>query len=250
MQDEIKVSEGYQPAHQYISFVEGSSSEAPDPSSYPLQVLEADHNLNHLDGGDPTDGFAPWVTDILVYPSSEYWEGLLDGDKIRPYFDLSISNYNTLRVPSAIHNYDLYVDDATVYGDLVIHGEVTFSGEIEVSGSLNSVDITASGDITCNSITGQARITAPVKYVTQAEYNLSASETGTILQCDPSAGNTNFRFPNDATDGVYFTIMLTGTGKTVTFPNLQNAKGTQLTAKFSACTIYYASGWYGMGDLI
>ena len=53
MQDEIKVSEGYQPTHQFISFVEGSSSEAPDESSYPLQVLEADHNLNHLDGETP-----------------------------------------------------------------------------------------------------------------------------------------------------------------------------------------------------
>ena len=98
MQDEIKVSEGYQPAHQFISFVEGSSSAAPDPSSYPLQVLGADHNLNYLDGGDPTNGFSPWVTDILVYPSSEYWEGLLDGNKVRPYVDFSISNYNTSTV--------------------------------------------------------------------------------------------------------------------------------------------------------
>ena len=69
---------------QFISFVEGKSSEAPiQPLMF--HVLGADHNLNHINGGDPTDGFSPWVTDISVYPTSEYWETLLNGDRIRPY---------------------------------------------------------------------------------------------------------------------------------------------------------------------
>ena len=119
------ISPGNQPVHQFISFVEGSASAAPDPSSFPLQVLGADHNLNTINGGDPTEGFSPWVTDILVYPSSEYWETLLNGDRVRPYIDFSISEYNTLRMPSATHDYDLYVDEAKIYENCTIDGDLT-----------------------------------------------------------------------------------------------------------------------------
>jgi hypothetical protein len=260
MQDEIKVSEGYQPAHQFISFVEGSSSEFPDPSAYPLQVLGADHNLNYIDGGDPTEGFNPWVTDILVYPSSEYWESLLSANRVRPYIDLSISNYNTLRLPSAVHEYNLYVDNATIYEDLTIHGSTNFSGSMQVSGSVNVTsvtsseittgDISSSGDIACSSISGEARTTAPVKYITAASHTLTVQETGSIIQCNPAGASTQIVLPVGPSDGVNFTVMLTADGKTVSFSGLQHAKGFQLTSKFSAATIYYASGWYGIGDLV
>ena len=162
------ISVGNQPAHQFISFVEGSSSEAPDISAYPLQVLAADHNLNHLDGGDPTDGFSPWLTDILVYPSSEYWEAQLEGNKVRPYIDFSISNYNTLRIPSAVHNYNLYVDDARVYGDLIIDGNANLNGTVAVTGTIvpsaiayanGAYSVSAAGDVVAGNIKGVSNLT-------------------------------------------------------------------------------------------
>lgn len=264
MQDEIKVSEGYQPAHQFISFVEGSSSAAPDPSSYPLQVLGADHNLNFLDGGDPTDGFSPWVTDILVYPSSEYWEGLLDGDKVRPYVDFSISNYNTLRIPSAIHNYDLYVDDAKVYGDLTIDGSTNLGGTVQVTGELQPTSISTqggfsvnnqgnvtAGDISGNNISGVGNTRALVEDTSDASYTFNATDTGLILVCDPAGASTSITLPSIADDGTVFTVQLISAGKNVTIVNLSNAKGNQLTEQYSSATLYHLDGsWYGLGDLV
>jgi hypothetical protein len=259
MQDEIKVSEGYQPAHQFISFVEGSSSEAPNPSSYPLQVLEADHNLNYLDGGDPTDGFSPWVTDILVYPSSEYWEGLLESGKVRPYVDFSISNYNTLRIPSAIHNYDLYVDDARIYGDLTIDGDTNLSGTVQVTGELQPASISIQGgfsvnnqgDLTANNISGVGNTRALIEATSDASYTFDATDTGLLLVCDPIGASTSITLPSVADDGTVLTVQLISAGKNVTITNLSNAKGNQLTEQYSSATLYHLDGsWYGLGDLV
>lgn len=260
MQDEIKVSEGYQPAHQYISFVEGSASEAPDESSYPLQVLEADHNLNHLDGGDPTDGFAPWVTDILVYPSSEYWEGLLDGDKVRPYVDFSISNYNTLRIPSAIHDYNLYVDDARIYGDITIDGSTNLGGTVQVTGEIQPTSISTTGgnfsvsnegNIIANNIYGIGNTKALIESTSSEFYTFNASKTGLLLVCDPSGASTIINLPNTADDGTVLTIQLVAAGKNVIINNLSNAKGNELAEQYSSATLYHLNGsWYGLGDLV
>jgi len=258
MQDEIKVSEGYQPTHQFISFVEGSSSEAPDISSYPLQVLGADHNLNFIDGGDPTEGFSPWVTDILVYPSSEYWETKLDGDKVRPYFDLSISNYNTLRIPSAIHNYNLYVDDARVYGDLTIDGETNLNGQIQVTGvvrsdtlSINSGEFTVSeqGVVEAASYKGVSNMSANIVEKTTS-FTFSETDTGSIFHCDPSTSDLSITLPGSATNGTVFTVINVSSVLNVVIPSLNNARGNILSERFSTATIYYMNGWYGFGDLV
>ena len=253
------ISVGNQPAHQFISFVEGSSSEAPDASAYPLQVLGADHNLNYLDGGDPTDGFSPWVTDILVYPSSEYWEGQLDGDKIRPYIDFSISEYNTLRIPSAIHNYDLYVDDARVYGDLTIDGDTNLSGTVQVTGEIQPTSISTQGgfsvnnqgNVTANNISGVGNTRALVEATSDAVYLFDATNTGLVLICDPTGASTSITLPSIADDGTVFTVQLISAGKNVTIVNLSNAKGNQLTEQYSSATLYHLDGsWYGLGDLV
>ena len=259
MQDEIKVSEGYQPTHQFISFVEGSSSEAPDPSSYPLQVLEADHNLNHLDGGDPTDGFAPWVSDILVYPSSEYWETQLSGDRVRPYFDLSISSYNTLRVPSAIHNYDLYVDNATIYENLTIHGSTTLGGSVSVTGTISPSEfqissqkftVNSDGDVRANEISGIAKTKAPIENITTS-FQPTVMQSGTIFQCSPSGASITITLPPVSDPGVIYTFMLEEAGKTVTFANLTRSRGTVLSEQYSAATAYWGgNAWYAFGDLV
>lgn len=253
MQDEIKVSEGYQPTHQFISFVEGSSTEAPDPSSYPLQVLGADHNLSHLDGGDPTDGFSPWVTDILVYPSSEYWEGLLDSGRVRPYVDLSISNYNTLRIPSAVHNYDLYVDNATVYEDLTIKGTASLDGDIQVTGIIQQDEIAInSGEFSVSpqgEIKGKLNTKVLVEELT-SDLTMSLDKTGYFFNCRPSTSVLNVNLPQGE-DGVIYTFMNCEAGKSVSFNNLTRARGTLLSEQYSAATVYWSdNAWYGFGDLV
>ena len=243
--------------HQFISFVEGSSSEAPEQSAFPLQVLGSDHNLNSIDGGDPTDGFSPWVTDILVYPSSEYWETLLDQDRVRPYIDLSISEYNTLRLPSAVHNYDLYVDQGKFYEDVVIDGGLTV-GNISLGGSNLSIpgdinvgnDLTAVGNIRAETLIGASNTTAPILDVT-GDVVFNNDHSGYLYHCEPAGSNLNITLPQTSSKGVMFTVNNTLAGKTVTFPNLINARGTVLGEQFSSATIYYdGSEWYGIGDLV
>ena len=253
-----EISIGNNPTHQFISFVEGSSSEAPDISAYPLQVLEADHNLNHLDGGDPTDGFAPWVTDILVYPSSEYWEGLLDGDKIRPYIDFSISSYNTLRIPSAIHDYNLYVDDARVYGNLIIDGSTNLNGRVEVTGTIaptsisysnGGFSVSTSGDIIAGNINGVSNLKSSVR---NEGSNLAptSEDSGAVYHCSPTGADMVVVVPQNVEDGITYTFVNAEAGKTVTFVGL-NARGSILSEQFSACTVYRNGGsWYGFGDLV
>jgi hypothetical protein len=235
---------------QWLSFVEGKDSTAPDPSAYALHVLGADHSLNNITGGDPTDGFSPWVTDILVYPSSDYWQTLLNGDRIRPYIDLSISDYNTLRIPSAVKDYDLYADTGKFYEDVVIDGSLTL-GTTTIGGS----NISIPGDLTCdkviaNTLTGSANTKTPLLEIT-SNTTFNNDHTGYIYQCKPSGSNVNITLPATSDTGVAFTVNNCVAGKTVTFPNLVNARGTVLGEQFSAATIYWdGSAWYGIGDLV
>lgn len=238
--------------HQYISFVEGSASEAPNPSAYPLHVLGVDHNLNHVNGGDPTDGFDPWVTDILVYPTSEYWETLLNGDRVRPYLDLSISEYNTLRLPSAVHDYDLYADQGRFYEDVLIDGSLSVDG-INIGGGNLSLpgDITAGGDIETGGVFKGKANTKVLILEVNADITFDNDHTGYIYHCKPSGSNVTITLPQTSDAGVTFTVNNCLAGKTVTFANLNNARGTVLGEQFSAATIYWdGSAWYGIGDLV
>tara|TARA_Y100001938_G_C7983378_1_gene375580 strand:- start:73 stop:846 length:774 start_codon:yes stop_codon:yes gene_type:complete len=243
--------------HQFLSFVEGSAATAPDPSSYPLHVLGVDHNLNHVDGGDPTNGFDPWVTDILVYPTSEYWETLLNGNRVRPYLDLSISEYNTLRLPSAVHDYDLYADTGKFYEDVVIDGTLMVGGitlggnDLVIPGDLSVLgDADIVGTLDAETLKGDANTTAPLLEVT-ADLTFDNNHTGYVYHCKPSGSNVTITLPQTSTTGVTFMVNNCLAGKTVTFANLTNARGTVLGEQFSAATIYWdGSAWYGIGDLV
>ena len=253
MQDEVISPGEVTQRHQWISFVEGSASTAPEESSFPLHVLGADHNLNNIDGGDPTDGFSPWVTDILVYPTSEYWETLLNNDRIRPYVDLSISEYNTLRIPSAIHNYDLFADKGLFYEDVTIKGVLT-AASVEIDGG--GLNITPDGDLTVRNLTatgeirGFAHTKIPILHV-DSDITFDSANTGYIYQCKPTGSNLTITLPQTSQIGVAFTVNNCLAGKTVTFTNLANARGTVLGEQFSSATIYWdGSAWYGIGDLV
>lgn len=245
---------------QYISFVEGKSSESPNPSSYALHVLGSDHNLNHINGGDPSEGFSPWVTDILVYPTSEYWETLLNGDRIRPYVDLSISEYNTLRIPSAVHDYDLYADTGRFYEDVKIDGglqvgDTTLGGQdLYIPNDLDvGNDVRVVGTVTADTLQGFANTKIPVSTKT-TNFTFNVTETGYIYQCQPAGAKIEITLPGglDADDkGIAFTVNNNLAGKTTEFPNLTNARGKVLGEQFSSCTIYWdGTAWYGIGDLV
>lgn len=253
MQNELISPGNATQPHQWISFVEGAANSVPNESSYPVHVLGADHNLNNISGGDPTEGFSPWVTDILVYPTFEYWEGLLNGDRIRPYVDLSISEYNTLRIPSAVSGYDLYVDSGRFYEDVTIDGGLNCS-TISIGGGGLNVD--SNGDIEVRNlnatgeITGVSRTSAPILQVT-SDITFDSANTGYIYQSKPSGSNLTITLPQTSNTGVMFTVNNCLAGKTTTFSNLTNARGTILGEQFSSATIYWdGSAWYGIGDLV
>ena len=249
--------------HQFISFVGGKSAIAPDPSAYAMHVLGADHNLNNISGGDPSDGFDPWVTDILVYPTSEYWETLLNGERVRPYFDLSISDYNTLRIPSSVHDYDLYADQGRFYEDVLIDGNFSTNGVTIIDGNLElpgdivaggnltlGGDAVVTGDVTADTFRGYTNTKMPVIQVTN-DITFDNLNTGYIYQCKPEGANLNITLPEIADIGVSFTVNNCVAGKTVTFPNLINARGKILGEQFSSATIYWdGESWYGIGDLV
>lgn len=243
------------PQKQFISFVEGSSASAPELSAFPLHVLSADHNLNQIDGGNATEGFSPWVTDILVYPTSEYWETLLNGDRVRPYLDFSISDYNTLRLPSAVHDYDLYADEGKFYENVVIDGtlnvgDTLIGGEdMSIPGDFSCDDITCD-EVTANVFKGYSNTKALLLDVVD-DTTFDNLHTGYIYQCKPSGLNLTITLPQTSSVGVMFTVNNCVAGKTVTFANLTNARGTVLGEQFSAATIYWdGSAWYGIGDLV
>tara|TARA_B100001093_G_scaffold499980_1_gene549872 strand:- start:358 stop:1095 length:738 start_codon:yes stop_codon:yes gene_type:complete len=245
------MSEKVQPSNiggaQFISFVEGSSTVAPDISAFALHVLGVDHNLNNINGGDPTNGFDPWVTDILVYPSSEYWEAQLSGDKIRPFIDLSISEYNTLRIPTAIHNYDLYADKGRFYEDVTIEGTLTVGGMGFASTGVKTIEAT---DIIAENISGISKTKIPVEDAT-ADFTFDPTKTGVLYQCKPVGATMLITLPVEADTGVSFTVNNCLAGKTVEFTNLINARGTILGEQFASATIYFdGSAWYGIGDFV
>lgn len=242
------INQGNQPANQFISFVEGSASAPPDPSSFPLQVLGVDHDLNTISGGDPTDGFSPWVTDILVYPSSEYWETLLSNDRVRPYVDFSISQYNTLRIPSAVHNYDLYVDEARIYENCVIDGDLTVKGNFDLGEAEVSQIVSQNFGISPEgNITGTANTKVPVTELTE-DTTLDVSKTGHIFQCKPTASNMEITLPTGE-DGIIFTLMNCLPQKTVKINGI-NAIGDTLVAQYASATVYWGGdAWYGFGNL-
>lgn len=235
--------------NQWINFVAGASSEVPDPSAFNLSVLGVDDNKIMLSGGDATDDFVGWSTDILVYPTYEYWETLLNGDRIRPYLDFSISDYNTIRLPSAIDGYDLYVDNGTVYEDLTIKGKLIVGTSVLGDGGGDGG--VASSDITADAFIGEARTTAPIVEIATSTYLLNESQTNTIFQCKPAGGSLTVTFPGTAKVGTTYTFNNCIAGNTVTFPDLTNARGKVLAEQFSSCTIYWdGNAWFGVGDLV
>ena len=246
---------------QWISFNEGKGTEAPDPTSYPIHVLTGDTFLYEIQGGMPEGNLDNFVSAPVVYPSSEYWETLLNGDRQRPYLDISISEYNTLRVPSAVSDYDLYVDAGRFYEDVIIDGDLKVAdmefkdGNITIPGDIKCDDIECD-DISCDEITANvihnavARTRIPIDVIT-ADRTLSDLDTGSAIHSSPETGNNSITLPNDLQTGFVVTITNLLPGKTTTLPSTLKARGNVLSEPYSAATIYFdGTDWYGYGDLV
>lgn len=236
---------------QWLSFTEGVAVSAPDPTNYPIHVLTGDTFLYEIQGGFPDGPGEPFVTDPIIYPSSDYWQTLLDGDKKRPYVDISISEYNTLRVPSAVHEYDLYCDKGRFYEDVVI------DGSLKVGGLDFSADaVTVPGNLSCDKITANeisnavARVRIPILQIS-SDYSLKNEDTGSVIHSSPTVGNVDITLPNDLSVGFVVTITNLLPGKTTTLPLTLKARGHVLSEPYSAATIYFdGTDWYGYGDLV
>ena len=194
----------------------------------------------------------------MVYPSSEYWEGQLKEDRVRPYFDLSISNYNTLRIPSAVHNYNLYVDNATIYENLIIKGNTQLAGEVEVTGEITPASIKTSsglfevsetGVVTAEAYKGFAETKTRIVELTDSAYTITSEDTGKIFHANPD-GDIEIVL-GTVDEGTTITVVNIKAGSVCSFTNLLNARGTLLTEQFSAATLYSTNGsWYAFGDLV
>jgi hypothetical protein len=248
---------------QWISFNPGIDVVAPDPTAYPVHVLAGDTFMYEIQGGFAEGNQEHFISPPVVYPSSEYWETQLNSDRQRPYLDLSISEYNTLRLPSAIHDYDLYADKGRFYEDVIIDGVLT-AGAINVDGGVDMSpdgDITTEGDIECSNIDAN-EITANVLHnavtktripiiATTADKTLVDTDTGSVLHCSPAGANLNITLPNDLKTGFVVTITNILPGKTTTLPATLKARGNVLSEQYSAATIYFdGTDWYGYGDLV
>ncbi len=245
----------YDQTKQWISFTSGVDNVAPNPEDYAVHVLSGDTFLYEINGGFPDGPADPFVTDPIVYPSSDYWQTLLEGERMRPFFDISISEYNTLRIPSAVHEYDLYVDSAVFYEDVDIRGNLTMGG------SAFGEDINIPGDITCRNIECE-EITADVIHdavlrtririveITE-NYTLQASDSATVFQCRPTGANIDITLPTEMPEGFHVTLTNLLPGKTTTLPVTLQARGNILSEPYSSATVYYdGTDWYGFGDLV
>jgi len=242
----------YEQTKQFINFVEGTDNEEPDEEQFPVHVLTGDTFLYHINGGDAPGESDPFVTDILVYPSAEYWVTLLNGDRQRPYFDLSISEYNTLRIPSAISDYDLYVDSAQFYENATVDGILSVTGTSAFTDDVAmGSDLTVTGDVTAANFNGFAKTKTPTASKT-GDYTISSDDTGYVILSSPAASNTNIALPaSGIATGTTVTVIHCLVGKTTTFTGTLLARGPVLSEQYSAATVFYdGSDWYGLGDLV
>jgi hypothetical protein len=239
---------------QWISFNSGIDTVAPDPTTFPVHILTGDTFLYEIQGGFPDGNLDHFMSAPVVFPSSEYWETLLNGERKRPFFDLSISEYNTLRIPTAVHEYDVYADKGKFYEDVEIDGGLKVvigggSGDIEIDGNLTCNEVFAN-KVTAEELIGVAKTRVHIINITE-DRTLADDDTGAIIHSSPATGNVDITLPSGLKTGFVVTITNLLPGKTTTLPVTLKARGNVLSEPYSAATIYYdGTDWYGFGDLV
>jgi len=262
------MSEAVHPSHfsqenQWLSFNAGKDSVAPNAGDFAVHVLTGDTFMYEISGGFVEAQQESFVSAPVVYPTSEYWETLLNSTRIRPFIDLSISKNNTLRIPMSMHEYDLYADTGKFYEDVEIDGQLRIgpmklggaTEDIVIEGKLKS-NAVETESITSVSITSETikdavlNTRVAIKEIT-TDYTLAKEDTGSIFHAKPATGNINITLPYTLPVGTSFTLTNLLAGKTTTFPAGLKARGNVLSEVYSAATIYFdGTDWYGFGDLV
>ncbi len=160
------------------------------------------------------------------------WQDNLNGDRMRPYLDVSIHPYaNLIRLPVVAHNYDIFADSALFYED------ITVKGDVHIEGSLK----------------GNIQYDRLVETITDNR-TISIDDKSKILNVEPAGASVSITLPSTGIDdGFFFEVVNCLEGKFTTIAPDQGvlkAKGTGLSQQYSACHVYrHNSSWFAIGDL-
>lgn len=167
-----------------------------------------------------------------VFYDTALWQDNLNGDRMRPYFDISIHPYaNLIRLPVVSHNYDIYADRAVFYEGITVKGNVNVEG----------------------SLTGNVIFDRVVETVT-GNKTISVDDKSKIINVEPVGASVTITLPSmGIEDGFFVEIVNCLEGKFTTLAPDQGelkAKGTGLSQQYSACHVYrHNNSWFAIGDL-
>ena len=187
-------------------------------------------------GGNLSDGVLDsiqqnYTPNSGLLMNTQLWEDSLNGDRMRPYLDVSIQPYaNLIRLPVVSYDYNIFADSAVFYEG------ITVKGDIQIDGSLNDI----SYNRVVETITGNKTI--------------STDDMSKILNVEPEGASVSIILPSTGIDdGFFFEVVNCLEGKFTTLAPDQGvlkAKGTGLSQQYSACHVYrHNSSWFAIGDL-
>ena len=167
-----------------------------------------------------------------LFQNTAIWQDNLNGDRMRPYLDVSIHPYaNLIRLPVVAYNYDIFADSAIFYEGITVKGDVNVEGSLK--GNIQY-------DRLVETITGNKTI--------------SIEDKSKILNVEPEGASVSIVLPSTGIDdGFFFEVVNCLEGKFTTIAPDQGvlkAKGTGLSQQYSACHVYrHNSSWFAIGDL-
>lgn len=166
------------------------------------------------------------------------YDTLLNGERVRPYIDLLLSQSNAVRVPVVGSEYDVYADKGHFYEGVVIEGDLALEGEFVG-------DINLSGSIAYNK---------SIEVVTENK-TLSLADRSKILHIEPTGSQVTITLPVSAgfSAGYFIEVVNNKEGSyTLLQPETGTlrAKNPGLSQRYSAATVYWdGTEWYAIGDL-
>ena len=173
-----------------------------------------------------------------LYLDKAIWESLLNGDRIRPYIDLLLSQSNAVRLPVVGTEYDVYADKGHFYEGVVIEGDLSVEGDFI-------------GDI---NLSGTLSYSKDIEVVTENK-TLSLADRSKILHIEPTGSQVTLTLPTSIglPTGYFIEVVNNKEGSyTLLQPEAGTlrAKNPGLSQRYSAATVYWdGTEWYAIGDL-
>ncbi len=173
-----------------------------------------------------------------VFLDRGLYDTLLDGDRVRPFIDLLLSQSNAVRIPVVGSEYDVYADKGHFYEGVTIEGDLAVEGEF-------TGDMNLSGTISYNK---------NIEVVTQNK-TLTYGDRSKILHIEPTGSQVTITLPTSAgfSSGYFIEVVNNKVGSyTLLQPEVGTlrAKNPGLSQRYSAATVYWdGTEWYAIGDL-